>query len=157
MKSIIKELIPYLFFLFFFLNTIIFSSCSNYNKSYGTDSEKISYIKIAKEKYSDNINYLFSPDSLFVVCYKTEKLTTDNSTPQSRFFIYNFKNEKIIFEDKSRSDNIEWLNSSQIQVLKRPGIISVDAKKNLKMLGYIFDVNQNKKFPLSGPEKNNLQ
>jgi len=134
-----------------FLITIIFSSCSNYDNGYKTDSEKPSYMKIAKEKYHTNINYLFAPDSLHIICYKTEKKSINNPTPQHRFFIYDLKNEKINFEDKGRSDNIKWINNNQIRVLTRPGIISVDPKKNIKLLGYIYDINQKKKLPLSKP------
>lgn len=138
-----------------FIITIILSSCSNYNNGYKTDSKKPAYIKTAIEKYSNNINYIFAPDSLHVICYKTEKKSISNPTPQHRFFIYDLKNEKIIYEDNGRSDDIEWINNTQIRVLKRPGIISVDPKKNMKMLGYIYDINQNKKLPLS--ESNNIQ
>lgn len=144
-----------IFPIFIFLITIFISSCSNYNDGYKTKDQKAPYKKIAKEKYSDNINYMFSPDSAFVVSYKTEKQTTDNSTPQSKFFIYDLNNNKVVFEDDSRSDKIEWINNIQLRVLKRPGIITVDPKKNLKLLGYIYDLKKNKKLPLTGTKNNN--
>ena len=141
--------------VFIFLITIFISSCSNYNNGYKTDNQKASYKKTAEEKYSDNINYMFSPDSAFVVCYKTEEKTTDNPTPQLKFFIYDLNNDKIVFEDNSRSDKIEWINNTQLRVLKRPGIITVDPKKNSKLLGYIYDLKNNKKLPLTEPKNNN--
>ncbi len=140
-----------------FLITFFFISCSNYNNGYKTNTEKAKYITTAEEKYTDNINYIFSPDSAFVVSYKTEAQTTDSRAAQLRFFIYDLNNEKIIFEDKSRTDKIEWINNTQVQVLKRPGIISVDPKKNSKMFGYIYDISLNKKLPLSEPENYQLQ
>ena len=143
-------------FIVIFLSTILFSSCSNYNNGYKKDTPKASYIKTAQEKYSYNINYLFSPDSSHVICYKTEKQSKSNYIPQSKFFIYDLNKDKIIFEDNSRSDKIEWINKNKIRVLKRPGIITVDPVKNKKMLGYIYDLNQNKKIPLSKPGNNKL-
>ncbi|MCH8170994.1 MAG: hypothetical protein IIB07_07685 [Bacteroidetes bacterium] len=146
-----------LFSIFIFLITIFIPSCSNYNNGYKTDNQKASFLKTAEDKYSDNISYLFSSDSAFVICYKTEIQTTNNSTPQSKFFIYDLNNDKIVFEDKGRSDKIEWIDNTKLRVLKRPGIISVDPKKNLKLLGYIYDLKNNKKLPLSKPGNNQLQ
>ena len=145
------------FLIFIFLITIFIPSCSNYNNGYKADNQKASYLKKAKEKYSDNISYMFSFDSAFVICYKTEIQTTENSTPQSKFFIYDLNNDKIVFEDKGRSDKIEWIDNTKLRVLKRPGIISVDPKKNLKLLGYIYDLKNNNKLPLSKPGNNQLQ
>ncbi|MCH7827272.1 MAG: hypothetical protein IIC75_04755 [Bacteroidetes bacterium] len=143
--------------IFIFLITIFIPSCSNYNNGYKADNQKASYLKKAEEKYSDNISYMFSSDSAFVICYKTEMQTTENSIPQSKFFIYDLNNDKIVFEDKGRSDKIEWIDNTKLRVLKRPGIISVDPKKNLKLLGYIYDLKNNKKLPLSKPGNNQLQ
>ena len=145
------------FLIFIFLITIFIPSCSNYNNGYKADNQKASYLKKAEEKYSDNISYMFSSDSAFVICYKTEMQTTKNSIPQSKFFIYDLNNDKIVFEDKGRSDKIEWIDNTKLRVLKRPGIISVDPKKNLKLLGYIYDLKNNKKLPLSKPGNNQLQ
>lgn len=143
------------FLIFIFLITIFIPSCSNYNSGYKADNQKASYLKKAKEKYSDNISYMFSSDSAFVICYKTEMQTTENSTPQSKFFIYDLNNDKIVFEDNSRSDKIEWIDNTKLRVLKRPGIISVDPKMNSKLLGYIYDLKNNNKLPLTEPKNNN--
>ena len=146
-----------LFSIFIFLITIFIPSCSNYNDGYKADNQKASFLKTAEDKYSDNISYLFSSDSAFVICYKTEMQTTENSIPQSKFFIYDLNNDKIVFEDNSRSDKIEWIDNTKLRVLKRPGIISVDPKVNSKLLGYIYDLKQNKKLPLSKSSNNQLQ
>lgn len=144
------------FLIFIFLLTIFMSSCSNYNDGYKTDNQKASYIETAEDKYSDNISYMFSSDSAFVICYKTEIQTTGNPTPQSKFFIYDLNNDKIVFEDNSRSDRIEWIENTKLRVLKRPGIISVDPKINSKLLGYIYDLKYKKKLPLTKLKNNNL-
>jgi len=107
-----------------------------------------SFEQIALEKYKNNIGYMYSPDSSFVACFRKETKEEANGVQQLRFFIYDIKNDKLVFEDNLRSENILWLNNYKLKVMKRPGMVTNDPQKNIELMGYIYDIKQNKKLPL---------
>jgi len=136
---------------FLFLSFISFVLISfNCQKDVTKDNGKpnISFEKIALEKYKTNISYQYSPDSNFVACFRKETVDESNGAPQLHFFIFDLNNEKIVFEDNLRSEKLLWIDNYKLKVTKRPGMITNDPKTNAEMMGYIYDVKQNKKLPL---------
>lgn len=128
--------------------SLIYFGCSSSKDEKNVSTNKSSYKEAALKKYKNNINYQFSPDSNYVVCYRTETKTEANGVPQLRFFIYNLKYNEVSYEDNFRTESFSWLDNNKIKVMKRPGMITVDPKKNIKLMGYIYDLSQNKKLPL---------
>ena len=143
-----KYLLLVIFSLFIF-------SCTGSRVKQKLRDGEASYKKIAAQKYLLNVKYLFSPDSMNVACYKVEPQSKENYKPQFKFFIYNLKTNKIVFEDNSRSDKIEWIGNSKLRVSKRPGIVSVKPEENRKSLGYVYDLTKHKKSFLNTPDNLN--
>jgi len=142
---------------FFYLTIFAFFlfSCTSTKVKNELSNGKSTYKTVAIQKYLSDVNYLFSPDSIYVVCYKMGKQSEGNNLAQLKFFIFNTKTNSIEFEDNSRTDTIEWINNFKLKVSKRPGIISVKPKINNKLLGYIYNLKKHKKKSLEKLKKLN--
>jgi len=62
-----------------------------------------------------------------------------------QFFVYDLKNEKVLFEDSLANGSVKWLNDYQIQVSTVPGIVTEDEEVDKKLMGYIYDVKLQRK------------
>ena len=103
------------------------------------------YKKLAVDKYTDNITYRRNLTHIYVICYKQSRPTSQNPFPPLQFFVYDLKNEKILFEDSLAKASIKWLNDYQIQVSTIPGIVTGDEEANKKLMGYIYDIKLQRK------------
>ena len=84
------------------------------------------YKKLAVDKYTDNITYQINLTHLYVLCHKQSRPTSQNPFPPLQFFVYDLKNEKVLFEDSLAKASIKWLNDYQIQVSTILGIVTGD-------------------------------
>jgi len=136
-----------------FLPILFVAACCSANDT----SKKIinnlpAYNKIAEEKYNKEFNTVFNSDSTYLFVYATPKKSNKLFPLPLKFFVYDNKNGKIIFEDNLTNGKIKWINNRQIQVSTNPEIVSGKEEENQKMYGYIFDVITKRK--LSQIDKN---
>ena len=127
--------------LFLFL---IAACCNTKNVSEKFNTQHPTYKEIAKSKY-ENYKVKFNTDSTYAVVYSFSKKVTNQLNPALRFFIYNNKDEKVIFEDNLTNGNVEWINNHQLKVTTEPEIISGIDEKNKEMFGYIYDTTTKRK------------
>ena len=99
--------------------------------------------KIALEKYQDHFNFLQNKDTLYVICFRQDSETALNPTPPLRFFVFDVKNKKIIFEDNLPNGSVKWIDKYKIGVKTIPGIIRKD--EILPEYTYVYDVLLKKK------------
>ena len=124
-----------------FLSIFLIASCCSSNvTSKNLSSNRLTYKKIAEEKYSKNYNTIFNSDSTYLFVYSSPKNADKILPPPLKFFVYDNNKAKIIFEDNLVNGKIKWINNHQIQVSTDPEIISGKEEKNIKMYGYIYDV-----------------
>ncbi len=119
-----------------------------------TDSNSVAsvakYKKLAVDKYKDNITYRVNLTHRYVLCYKQSRPTSLNPFPSVQFFVYDLKQERVLFEESLPNGSIKWLNDDQIQVSTIPGIVTGDEEADKKLLGYIYDVKLQRKLSLQG-------
>ena len=131
-----------------FLPILLIAACCSSNKT----SKKIinnipTYKKIAEGKYDNQYRTIFNSDSTYLFVCAAPKNVNKVLPPPLRFFIYNNKTGKVIFEDNLTNGKVKWINNQQIQVSTSPEIISGKEEENKKMYGYIYDVTKQKKLP----------
>jgi len=128
----------------FLLIFSIGACCGSKNISDKLSSNNPSYIEIAKDKYHEDYKVLFNTDSTYLVVFSFVKNDAEQLYSALRFFVYDDKNEKIIFEDNLPNGKVEWINYNQIQVSTIPGIVRGDDNKNNPSV-YIYDIKQKRK------------
>lgn len=126
---------------------LIAACCSSSETSKKLIINTPAYEKIAEGKYNNHYRTSFNSDSTYLfVCASPNK--SNNMPPAPlKFFVYDYKNEKVIFEDNLTNGKVKWINNQQIQVSTSPEIISGKEEENKKMYGYIYDVTKQKKLP----------
>jgi len=132
-------------FFAFILITILINACCTSNKSTQLKDNSSLYKNIAESKLGKSSIINVNPDSTYFAAYTSGKSSGDELNKPLKFFIYDTKEEKIIFEDNLSNGKIEWINENQIKVSTIPGIVSGKEEKNKKLFGYIFDVKQKRK------------
>jgi hypothetical protein len=136
LKYIIFRNIVAFVFLFF----LVSACCSANETAEKLDSNRPSYKKIADEKYNENYKAIFNNDSTYLIVHFSPKNVTKQVPAPLKFFVYDNKRNKIIFEDNLTNGNIKWINDHQVQISTIPEIISGKEDKNERMYGYIYDV-----------------
>ena len=113
------------------------------SSSQATASE--SYKKIADQKYKNDVDYRFNSLKTHVLCVKKSKPTEKHPFPSLAFFLYDLKENKILFEESSTRGHVKWFNDHQIQISLIPGIVTGDEEKNRRLTGYIYDLKLKRK------------
>ena len=139
--------------------TIVFTlaSCASAKKDSNSVDSVEKYRKLAVDKYKDNITYRVNLTHSYVLCYKQSRPTSQNPFPPVQFFVYDLKNEKVLFEDSLANASIKWLNDYQIQVSTIPGIVTGDEEADKKLMGYIYDVKLQRKLYSRGDKAKYLR
>ena len=139
--------------LFLALLTFSFECSSSEETSEKTETSQINkektvtiekYAELAKDKFGDNFSIQMNSDKTFVLCSNVPKSIKDNEPTAVSYFIYDLKNEKIVFEESIPDGNVSWLNEHQIKVTIIPGIVKRDDEGGSNT-EYIYDVIQMKK------------
>ena len=113
------------------------------NRSRARTKEK--YVTLARQKYESALKYLFNSDKSYVICMKESKRYPTDILPSLRYFVYDIKSDKIVFEDAPGDAKIKWLSSYQIEVVVIPGIVSGKEGEEGKLPGYVYDCRLRKK------------
>ena len=124
--------------------------CALAKKDSNSGESAENYEKLAVDKYKDNITYQINLTHLYVLCHKQPRSTSRNPFPPVQFFVYDLKNERVLFEDSLANGSVKWLNDYQIQVSTIPGIVTGDEEADKKLMGYIYDVKLQRKLHAQG-------
>lgn len=117
-----------------FLILVLLYSCSTKTE---LNSEEI------HSKFGAKYIYEWNIDSTHILAInKKSKISTANLAPLE-YFIYDVKNDSVLFRETLSGGNAKWVSTSQIQVNIVPGNITDD--EELEKLRYKFDVIKNKK------------
>lgn len=127
------------FRIFILLFAILFCQCSS------SEIGKYNYEQLdntAKEKFTKNYNITFNKNQTYAICLKRVKTSPPMPSPPLNFFIYDIKNEKIIYQSSLANGRVSWKNNEQVEIETIPGTVTgfepPDAFKN------IYDVRQQK-------------
>ena len=143
-----------IFILFSALLILSFECSSSKETSEKTETTEIKeektveiekYTELAKDKFGDNFSIQMNSDKTYVLCSNVPKSIKDNRPATVSYFIYDLKNEKIVFEESIPDGNVSWLNEHQIKITIIPGIVKGDEKEEGSDSGYIYDIIQMKK------------
>jgi hypothetical protein len=94
-------------------------------------------------KFGAKYIYEWNIDSTHIlVINKKGKISAAHLSPLE-YFIYDVKNDSVLFRETLSGGNAKWVSTSQIQVNIVPGNITDD--EELEKLRYKFDVIKNKK------------
>jgi len=104
-----------------------------------------SYVRIATEKFLNDIIYVFNPAKSHVLCVKSSKSTQRFLYPPLVFFIYDIRNEKIVYGESLNNGSIKWVNDTQIEVSLIPGVVSGLEEIDKKARGFVYDLTTHKK------------
>lgn len=147
MKTFLKKYLLAVNTLAFFITIFSCSTPKEINKNQITISAKIDtipkYELIAKEKFSGDLLYIPNSNNTYMLCISNNKPTNENPFPNFSFFIYDLKNETIIYEDTYENGNVNWKNNEQIMIHTFPGQVRND---NDQPVVYIYDLKKRKKY-----------
>jgi len=109
-----------------------------------TSSSVTPYKTLALKKYHSQVVYKLNPDKTYVLCVKKQnpKPFVPKQFTQLRFFVYDLKTNKLIFEDSLENGHVQWENSNQIKVTITPEIVK---DIEVKEYGYRYNVITRKK------------
>ncbi len=122
-------------FLFLLIN-----ACSSKETSDEMQSNRPSYKKIAEERYNQNYKVSFNKDSTYLIVYYLPQNVTKGLPSPLKFFVYDSRDKKVIFQDNPANGKVEWINYYQLKVSTIPEIVTGNDEDNKKMFGNIYDV-----------------
>lgn len=113
----------------------------------GSSPNTAKYRKIAEEKYKDHIDYIFNESKTHVLCVRINKSTPKIPESAFSFFVYDLKNDRIIFEDSIADGSVHWTSDHLLEVEQKSGTVSKENPIRSKRYGY--DVVTQKKIEIS--------
>jgi hypothetical protein len=126
-----------------FFNTTVFccllillESCEHTGSGFEKKDE--TYKEVAVNKLGANPAFSYNTGKTHVLIYKQLKPAAENPLPPLRFFVYDIKNDTLIYENSIPAGSVKWKNDTQIEVTLIEGNISTERKENQN--GYLFDV-----------------
>jgi hypothetical protein len=127
-------IVPVSFFL------LINGCCGSEETSGEVYQNQPSYKKIAEEKFNKDYRVTFNSDSTYLIVHYLPPNVTKESDSPLKFFVYDSKNKKVMFQDNLANGKVEWLNKHQLRVTTVPEIVKGKDEENKEMFGYIYDV-----------------
>ncbi len=106
------------------------------------------YQKVALQKYQKDISYSFNSEKSYVICTHKSKQPSPRRPRATHFFIYDIKNNTVLFEDAQARAKVRWINPFQVEVAVIPGIVKGDESEGTQIHGYIYDIKQGRKLAL---------
>lgn len=141
MPSIHKTIIMFLTILVSCTSAKKTSVASQENQHGSPAVEK--YKTLAMEKYKEGIDYVFNESGSFVMCVHAAKPSAEHPQKTISFFVYDLKNEKILYEESVGDGSVKWKNDVQIEITSKIGIITPSHQSNI--IHYVYDVSTQKK------------
>lgn len=129
-------------------------SCASVRRDPVSVNSVAKYTKLAIEKYHNNITYQANLSHSYILCSTQSRATGLNPFPTVKYFVYDIKHDKVLFEDSVAKGSIKWLNDDQFQVSTVPGIVRIDEGANGQLRRYIYDVLLQKKIFVQGDKVN---
>ncbi len=108
------------------LITLFLISCCNKEISKSTNATNKppkSYLlkSAAQTRFGNNYKIVFNQDGNYALCTGFDK--TQKAVSQTKFFIFDVKENKITFEDNVVNGEVNWAGKYKIVVKRLPGIV----------------------------------
>ena len=132
-------------FLAFIFITILINACCASKPSSEVKHNPMNYKNFAESELGGKCKIIFNPDSTYFAAYASAKNSDLQTNSPLKFFIYDTREDKILFEDNLPNGDIKWLNDSQLKISTIPGIVSEKDEQNRIEPGYIYDVKMKRK------------
>ncbi len=107
--------------IFIPLFAILFFNCST-SKINNSNYEQLE--NTAKDKFNKDYNISYNEDKTYAICVKQVKITPSLPSPPLNFFIYDIKNEKILYQSNLANGRVAWKNNEQVEIETIPGIVT---------------------------------
>lgn len=133
-----------------FISIFFLVGCAPSQKSF-TEKE-INLKKLSIEKFGTMFHLIYNGEKSYSLAVKQERAAALNPNPLLQFFVFDMREEKIVFEDNLAGGKINWKTNDQVEVIVTPEIVSTD--ENNKIHGYIYDVRLKTKKDLNSPTQN---
>jgi hypothetical protein len=98
----------------------------------------VDYQSLAKEKYGEDIRFLYNTLETAVVCMHADKSTDRNPIPYLNFFIFDVKNNKVLHEAEIPGGSIRWIDNYLVEIRSKPEVMIRNEESVQK--SYIFDI-----------------
>lgn len=141
----------HILFLLSFLLIIV--ACSQSKDITAQTETNSNFELLAKEKFSENYVMEFNSSKSYMLCFKNVDHKMKNSFA-SAYFIYDLKNDVVLFEETIGVGSVKWLNDNQVEISPVPGIVKGGEKEEDMKVSYIYDITLKKKLT-STIDKNN--
>jgi len=105
--------------------------CKNAEKTSDNSQKETTdkYKKLAVEKLGDKVEYKSNQDGSLILCQT--KIDLPKLTGVGvKFFVYDSKNDKIIFEDEIDKGTVNWYSNMQLAMFYTPGIMRTDQARD---------------------------
>jgi hypothetical protein len=135
-------------YLFILLIIIISIACANCNSSRQETTVKKtikSISGIALEKFGKDHKVIKNQSETYAICLHTMKKSKPPVMNNQNYFVYDFKEKEIIFEDKIVNGNVFWESDSLVTASRIPGIVKRDSENITGHKIYSFNVFLKKK------------
>ncbi len=124
---------------------LLISGCkSNQNlfQVNGSDSKQI-YQHIAHKKYGEHVEFIPNANWTYMLCQKEKSDHQPIPNQVLEFFVYDIKNQEIIYENKMANVKVDWYNNTQLMITNQRGYIT--GPTDTGKWTYIFDLMIRKK------------
>jgi len=112
-------------------------------KGDGYSLETKKYEKFAFSKFGNDTISIYNRDKTYVLCLKSDNLKAINPNAPTIFFIYDLKENKIIYKDQISSAVISWYSNNELLISTQKGIITSPIDKGKSK--YIYNLKTRKK------------
>lgn len=94
--------------------------------------------KIAEEKFGSGVEYFYNNRQSHVLCAKITRSTAEHPNHAVRFFVFDIKAGRLIFEDSMVDGEVQWMDATRIRVTKRFGMVTKSGERGVQ--SYVYDV-----------------
>ncbi|MBL6445046.1 hypothetical protein JMN32_01920 [Fulvivirga sp. 29W222] len=105
------------------------------------------YKSISEEKLSGQIEYVFSPDSSYVMSFVEIKGTAKHPQNNIKYIVHDLKTDKVVYEDALDNGSVSFYNDHAIQIIMIPGIMREGQSSD--DFTYVYDLKTKEKKTLT--------
>jgi hypothetical protein len=130
------------------ISLFILIGCANCDQSKlenRMESPNKSITKIAFEKFGKDHKVIKNKSETYAICLQTMKMSKPPVINSQNYFVYDFRESEIIFENKVVDGNVYWESDSLVSVSRIPGMLKKDSENIAGNKVYSFDVKTKKK------------
>lgn len=126
-------------------------SCGASKNNNTAQNGKDGYKELAVEKLGDNVTYTMNEDESFVLCVSEIKGTTQQPRNMLSYMVINMKDNSTVLEDKIDGGSVNWVNDTELEVFRTPGIMRNDQTRDDYTT--VYNIKTGKSYPKKNTEQ----